>query len=367
MERIRSAKRIVVKVGSSILRRGWKLSRSSVKRVCEEISFAVNEGRECILVSSGAILAGISEMSLFKAPVSMNEKQALSAIGQVVLMELYRRYFENYGFKVGQILLTHQDFEDRRRFMNAMRTIRKLLGMKVIPVINENDTVATEEIKVGDNDHLSAMVASNVEADLLIMLTDTDYFYIGDEKRREPVKFIETPSKIMELIRYANISSSGITVGGMVTKLKAAYIAVRSGCCVVIANGKKRGIVKSILEGKPVGTVIFPAEKLTSRKRWLLAFMKEKGEIVIDEGAVRAISDKHKSLLPAGVVDVRGNFEAGAVVRVVSESGKLVGKGIVNVSSDVLKEVKGMRTADIKKNYNLPKDEVIHADNFVII
>lgn len=367
MERIRSAKRIVIKVGSSILRKRWTLNKNAVRRVCKEVAHAVSEGRECILVSSGAILAGLSEMNIIRTPERIDEKQALSAVGQVLLMELYRRYLNEEGLKVAQILLTHQDFEDRKRFMNAMNTIKRLLNMKIVPVVNENDTVATDEIKVGDNDYLSAMVASNVDADLLLMLTDTDYFYIPQGRRKEPVKFIENPSKIKELSRYADKSSSGITVGGMMTKLRASYIASRSGCCVVITNGKKKGVLKRILEGNPTGTVIFPSERLTSRKRWLLAFMKERGEIMVDDGAVKAIVERHRSLLPAGIIGVKGNFEAGAVVRVVDRSGRIVGKGVVNIEHEVLRNIKGMNTSEARKCYKLLKDEVIHADNFVVI
>ncbi len=366
---IKDSKRIVIKIGSSVLKKGDSIDKNTFLRIGREVKELLSSGKEVIIVSSGAILFGRRHLEVKKPFLSLTEKQALAAIGQVLLMEAYKKSFERFGIKIAQILFTHSDFRNHQRRNNCKNTIERLLAMNVLPVINENDSVATEEIKIGDNDHLSAMIALTINADLLLLLTNTSYVYRIENKKPQPVKHVRNRKELNELMAYAKGASSPETTGGMITKLEAADIAMRGGTWVIISNGKKKGCISSILKGNPEGTYFWGSEKaLSSVQKWLLSCQNEEGEIIIDEGALKALLKDGKSLLPVGVLEVRGKFEKGSAVKILSKEGEVVGKGKVEIDSELLNLIKGKRTSEIKKLIEKPiPDEVIHRDNMVIL
>lgn len=367
---IKKARRVVIKVGSSVLRDNSRIKKERISRIARETATLISSGKEVLIVSSGAILFGREIMGVKGKTLSMKEKQALSAVGQVLLMEAYRKVFERCGLKTAQILLTHADFEDPKRWKNSEKTLEELISMKVVPVINENDTVSTEEIKIGDNDHLSAMVSVRMGADLLLILTNipcvyTTYMKDG-KKVRVPVNEVRNEEELEELMRSAKGASSPETVGGMNTKLKAARMGMKAGIWVVIADGRRKGCISSIKEGIVEGTIFHPSGQASSAKKFILSIKNEKGEIVIDEGAIKAIVEEKKSLLPVGVIDVRGKFPEKSVVRLLSRDGKVIGRGRVNMDSETIRKIMGKRTWEIagimKKGF---PNEVIHRDYMI--
>ncbi|MEN3013191.1 MAG: glutamate 5-kinase [Endomicrobiia bacterium] len=362
-------KRIVIKVGSHLIIEGSKFLFSSLASQIKKIK---DKGIDVIIVSSGAIATGVLQYNLPSKPKSIVEKQAYAAIGQPLLMNKYISAFKKYNIKVAQILLTREDFEARERYLNVRNTLNYLLRAGVVPVINENDTVATEEIKLGDNDNLSAIVASKIDADLLILLTDVDGIYEKNPKIYPNSKVIEEVKDINDLLSKCEISSKSnffCGTGGMKTKLEAAHLCSLAGIDTVVANGLKENIILEILEGKKVGTYIYSKnKKLLSKKKWIAFAKKSKGKILIDSGAVVAITKKHKSLLPVGIKKVEGVFRKGDVVSVVSENGEEVARGITNYNSEEIEKMMGKKTQEIKKIiFNFETEEVIHADNLVIL
>jgi glutamate 5-kinase len=363
--------RFVLKIGSKVLtNKGRALSPQVFDRLAQEVNAAKKRGYEIVIVSSGAIAAGMARLGLTEKPKTMPQKQAAAAIGQSALMWNYERSFSFYGEKVAQILLTRDDLANRNRFLNARNTLFTLLSMGVIPIINENDTVVVEEIKVGDNDNLSALVTNLVNADLLIILSDIDGLYDRDPRQFKNARLIPLVSQITEEMEEgAAGTSSPISIGGMVTKLEAARKAAFFGVPTILANGLVPGIIERILQGEEIGTLFVPQlNKLTSRKHWIAFTLKPKGKIMVDEGAKKAICQKGKSLLPSGVISVEGKFSVGDAVVLVDAQGQEFARGLSNYGSTEINKIKGLKSSAIidKLGYKY-SDEIIHRDDMAVI
>ena len=364
------AKRIVVKVGTSTLTYpNGRPNLSRMEGIVRQLADAANEGREVVLVTSGAIGAGMNRLGMSQRPRSIQEKQAVAAVGQGLLMQMYEKLFAEYGYVVGQLLLTRDDLTHRKRHLNCRNTIQSLWRMGAIPVVNENDTVSVDEIKFGDNDTLAALVAGLVAADLLIILSDVDGVYdrnpqIDADARLLPVIESITP----ELQRAAGGPGTLYGSGGMSTKVQAAKMSTAGGTAVVIANGSRPGVIRSVLDGETVGTLFVPrAEKMAGRKRWIAFYLPAEGQVKVDAGAGAALVRGGKSLLPAGVIGVSGDFEEGDVVQVLDESGTELARGLVNYGAAELIKISGRSTQEIHAILGYKYfDEVIHRDNLVI-
>jgi glutamate 5-kinase len=365
-------RRIVIKVGSAVLASSEKgLDQARIERLSDEVSDLFEQGREVILVSSGAIAAGLTKLGLAKKrgmPLSL--KQAAAAVGQSSLMWMYEKTFGAHGRKVAQVLLTREDLSNRPRFLNARNTLHTLLDYGVVPIINENDTVSVDEIKFGDNDNLSGMVVHLVDADLLVILSDVDGLYTVDPKLDSSAEFISVVEKITaEVDRAAGDAQTSVGTGGMRSKIMTARKVGAYGTPMVIINGKKPGMLRALFDGRDVGTLFLPrAEKQDSRKHWIAYAVSAAGKVVVDDGGREALVNKGKSLLPGGVVNVEGAFKAGACVTCVDRSGRAFAKGLVKYSSVDLDRIKGLKTSQIAsvlghKDY----DEVIHRDDLVIL
>lgn len=365
-------KRIVIKIGTSTLTdEGGHLNLPHLRILVEQVVQMSQQGREIILVTSGAVGAGMGKLGLKTRPQSIREKQATAAVGQTFLMRHYEELFNEFGFNVAQILLTQEDMRTRERYLNARNTIMTLLEYKVIPIINENDTVAVDEIRFGDNDTLSALVASKVEADLLIILSDVAGLYTADPRKDKTAEMIHTVDVIDEEVEKIALKSTGSTrgVGGMYTKIQAAKIATASGVMVVIADGMKPAILTDAFQGDDIGTKFLPRhEKISGRKKWIAFANKSSGKIYIDNGAAKALLKMGKSLLPSGITNVEGNFRLGDMVTVVDEDGDEIARGLVSFSHDEIEKIKGKKTSEIMKIIgHKDYDEVIHRDNLVIL
>lgn len=362
-------KRLVIKVGSSTLSHATgKLNINQMEQLVRELADLRNSGKEVVLVTSGAQGAGIGKLGLNCKPKTIPEKQAVAAIGQGLLMHMYEKLFSEYGIVVAQVLLTREDIMDRKRFLNARNALNSLLSLEAIPIINENDTIAVEEIKFGDNDTLSVLVASLIDAELLILLSDINGLYTGNPFNDKNATLIPVVSEItQEIEQLAGGSGSNLGTGGMVTKIQAAKVAMNSGFPMVIAHGKENKIITRIVNGEPVGTLFLPKEnRLDSKKRWIAFGSNAQGHIFIDEGAQKALTEEGKSLLPTGVVSVKGQFEMGNTVCVLCNN-REIGRGIVNYSSEETDRIKGKKTKDIIKVLGYKDyDEIIHRNNFVL-
>lgn len=364
-ELLRNVRRIVVKIGSSLITEDGAISNRRILRLVRDIAGLIRKGYEVVVVSSGAISAGCGALKKDRRLLSIPEKQATAAVGQILLMNEYRACFKKEGFEIGQILLTEDDVKHRRRFLNSRHTMNTLIEMGVVPVVNENDSVVVKEIKFGDNDTLSAHVANIVQADLLILLSDIDGFYMDLE---DPFP-VEEIYKIDEnLIARAGGSGSVHGTGGMVTKLRAADIIIKSGEKMIIANGNVVGVLGRIMKGEKVGTIfVGKSSSLKGKKRWIAFSAHVRGSVVIDDGAVRALVEKKKSLLATGITEVKGKFDLGDAVEVIDQSGTPVGKGIVNYTSEELEKIKGKKTGEIRAVLGEAFfDEVINRDNLIL-
>jgi glutamate 5-kinase len=368
LDRVR---RLVVKVGSNLVASpAGGADPQRIAALAAEIA-AVRAGREVVLVTSGAIVTGTARLGLARRPRTIPEKQAAAAVGQSALMWHYEAAFAPHGIRVGQVLLTAEDISDRARYLNARNTLRALLRFDVLPIVNENDTVAVEEIKVGDNDTLSALVASLIGADLLALLTDVDGLYTGDPALNATAHKLDTVAAVTEEIERLVWDRAGrVSVGGMATKLAAAQTAAASGIPMIIARGTEPGVLKRLLAGEPLGTYFLPkAEGLAARKRWIAFAVPPQGRLTVDAGALQALTHQGRSLLPSGLVDVEGDFGAGEVVAVVSQAdGKEFARGLVNFDAEELRRIRGAKTRDIEARLGYKgEDEVIHRDNLVIL
>ncbi len=365
------ARRIVVKVGSSILASVEKgLHHEVFSHLAKEISELKRQGYEIVLVSSGAIAAGMEKLGYKTRPQSITQKQATAAVGQSRLMNIYENYFSRHQQMVAQILLTHDDLSHRRRFLNARNTLLTLLELGIIPIINENDTVVVDEIKVGDNDNLSALVTNLIGADLLIILTNIDGLCDADPRLNPNARCIPLIEDIdVDIGGMAGETTSEMSVGGMASKIQAAKKASRFGIPMVIASGTRKEVLHQILRGKEIGTLILPkANTLSSRKHWIAFNLNPKGDVIVDDGAKKAIVQRGKSLLPSGVVKVRGAFDRGDSVSCMGPRGKEFARGLVNYSISELERIKGLKTEQIEKVLGYKySDEVIHRDDLVVL
>jgi len=365
-------RRIVVKIGTSTLTAGSaKLHLPFIVSLAGQIAHLLGERHQVALVTSGAIAVGRERLGFPDLPKAIPAKQMLAAVGQPRLMNVYEQLFEIYGMKVAQVLLTREDINDRRRYLNARNTLESLLSQRVLPVVNENDTVATEEIRIGDNDNLSALVANLIEADMLVLLTDQEGLLTADPRQTQNARLIreiasEDFSK--EIWEAAGGSGNELGTGGMITKLQAADIARRSGTLVVIAKGNLPDVLIRLVKGEKLGTRILPTvDKLESRKRFLLAGVEEDAFISIDSGAAAAIRSGG-SLLPVGVTDCKGYFERGDIIYVKDGYGKPCALGVVNYSSADISEIKGCHSDEIEGILGFAYgDEIIHHNNMTIL
>ncbi|WP_312198522.1 glutamate 5-kinase [Anaerospora hongkongensis] len=368
---IPTAKRIVIKVGTSTLSHSTgKLNFQRIEKLVRELADLANQGKEIILVTSGAVSAGMDRLGLKEKPKTIPEKQAAAAVGQGILLHTYEKIFGEYGQIVAQVLLTREDSVNRKRYANSRNTLLTLLSMGVIPIINENDAVAVDELKIGDNDTLSAMVASIVDADVLIILSDVEGVFTANPQSDPTAALIPEISDITpELEDLAGGPGSMRGTGGMYTKIQAAKIAVNSGVVMVIASGFRDGVVREVLSGSNVGTLFLSKEsRLHIRKRWLAFGARIRGSVVVDKGCEQAIVTTGSSLLPAGITEVDGEFEQGSTIRVLNSEGREIARGVVNYGSDDVRKIAGVRTQDIiEKLGSKLYDEVIHRDNMVVL
>jgi glutamate 5-kinase len=377
------ARRIVIKLGTAVLVRddgGIALSR--FYSFVEAIADLRRSGREVLLVSSGAVGLGAERLGITRRPQSLPLKQALAAVGQGRLMSLYSDAFERLGITTAQVLLTEEDFSNRQRYLNLRGTLAKLLELGVLPIINENDTVSTAElesldsashikINFGDNDKLSALVASKIEADLLVMLTDVEGLYTADPGSSDEATLISLVKEIthdIEDLARAGSSTSRVGRGGMRTKLDAARIATHSGCAAVIASGKLPGVIARIFAGEELGTLFLPQSSLPGKRRWIAFATSVKAALVVNEGARRALEERKASLLAAGVLDVRGQFERGDVVSILDEQDHEFARGVVNYSSAEARKISGLRSDKIDELIeNRSYDALITRDNIAFL
>jgi len=365
------ARRVVIKVGSAVLSESGGLRLVVIERLANEVETAIRAGKEIVIVTSGAVAAGRARLNSKLRGATIAARQAAAATGQIELMSAWARAFGAHDRAVAQILLTHQDVAERRRRANANATISELLGAGVIPIVNENDSVAVEEIRLGDNDVLSSLVASLVQAQLLIILSDVAGVLTGDPRERSDARLIPVITDPEAEMRGLVAESAGpLGVGGMATKLKAARQAARAGIAVIIAEGREAGVITLALDpARETGTLIVPAGvRLKSRKHWIAFALRPAGSLGVDRGATEALCTKGRSLLPSGIREVRGDFGGGDCVSLLDPDGVEFGRGLVNYpAADVLK-VAGRRSTEIPNllGYKVA-DEIIHRDNFVLM
>ena len=369
--RLGDARRVVVKVGSALLTKpGTGLAREWIRVWCEEIHRLLGPHRQMLLVSSGAVAEGVARLGLKTRPATVHALQAAAAVGQMGLVEAYEQAFAAHGRRTAMVLLTHDDLADRQRYLNARATLEKLLELGVIPVINENDTVATDEIRFGDNDTLAALVTNLLQADALIILTDTDGLHEEDPRRHPGAPLVSWADAGDEHLDAMVVGVAGqLGRGGMVTKLKAARIAARSGAHTVIAGGREADVLTRIFAGEAVGTLLTASIlPLDARKRWIAGQLRVRGDLVLDAGAVEAVSTRGVSLLPVGVVAVRGRFVRGDVVRCLDAEGQVIGQGLVNYSSEEAQRLIGAASSEIGKRLGFVLEpELVHRDNLVVL
>lgn len=368
-EILENIQKIVVKVGTSTLtKEDGNLNIEKIKKIVAELSNLSNKGYDVVLVTSGAVGAGMGKLGLMERPKTLSEKQALASVGQVALTHLYQLLFQEYGKIIGQLLLTRGDFSDRRRYLNARNVCNTLLKNKIIPVINENDAIVSNELKVGDNDTLSALVSGLIDADLLIILSDVQGLYNKNPQKYEDANLIEIVGKIDDDIKKtAAGEGSKFGTGGMITKIIAAEMATKIGTNMVIASGEDPKNITRIVEKENIGTLFTKKhKKISSKKYWLAYGTNKKGVVTIDEGAEKALF-KGKSLLPVGIKSFEGNFEKGTVVKIMNMKNENIATGISNYSSDEIELIMGHRSEDIENILGHKYDDVVvHIDNMVI-
>ncbi len=365
-----TCKRVVVKIGSSLVASSeGGLHRDRIARLAKEFAALQSNNKELVIVSSGAIVAGIAHLELDAYPQELPLRQAAAAVGQSRLLQAYETAFEESGHKIAQVLLTHQDLGGRRRFLNARHTLTKLIRLGVIPIINENDTVSTEEIRFGDNDALAGQIAHLVDADLLVILSDVNGLYEADPHLNPSAKFISfIPAITKHIESLAGGSRSQASRGGMVTKIQAAKQAGRFGVPTLLLNGETPHALGQALEGKPSGTFFASKQSsLPNRKQWIAFTLRPKGEIMLDEGAVTALVLRGKSLLASGILNVNGTFLNGDPVSCTTEEGIVFAQGLTNYSAETLQRIKGKHTSAIQQLLGtLEYKEVIHRDNLAL-
>ena len=368
-QRLINAKRVVVKLGSNVITAKNSLNLEVIESISRQISTLMDRGIEVILISSGAMAAGLRKMGMDRRPDEIPKRQAISAIGQSGLMNAYEKSFAGCDKKVAQILLTAEDLNNRKRYLNARNTLHTLIEWKVVPIINENDTIMVEEIKLGDNDNLAAMITLLMDADFLFILTDIDGLYNKDPRQFSDAKLIPKVSTFeKEIEEFASEIPGTLGTGGMLSKIQAAQKVTSAGIPMIVARGNTENVLLNLFAGENHGTYFVPRKKkMASRKCWIAYTLAPKGSIVIDDGAVRAVRQNGKSLLPIGVVTVEGDFEEGSAVSFKTLADEIIGIGLVNYRSSDINLIKGLKTSQIKaciggKHY----DEIIHRNNLVL-
>lgn len=370
-QNIKKSKRCVIKIGSALLTNdGAGLNVDGIATWVEQISALRKNGVEIVLVSSGAVAEGMSRLGLTKRPDSLHELQAAAAVGQMGLVQSYESEFQKYGLHTAQVLLTHDDLSNRQRYLNARNTLRTLLGLGVIPVINENDTVVTDEIRFGDNDTLAALVANLIEADYLLILTDQNGLFDRNPREHSDAKLIsEASANDNSLMEMAEGGAGTYGRGGMATKVSAAKLASHSGVSTLIAAGNEKNVIQRLFSGEALGTLLYAEQTpVAARKQWLAGHLQIHGKLILDDGAVKKLCDSGSSLLAVGVSDVQGEFNRGEMVSCVSSGGEEVARGLVNYSSIEIDKIKGHGSEKIDALLGYVDDaELIHRDNLVLI
>ncbi len=367
-----NSRRLVVKVGSSVLTASNELgvNRRVLGRIASQVAKLREEGRQVVVVSSGAIAAGVKRLGFKEIPRAVPERQAAAAVGQPILMEAYGRAFKQRGIETAQVLLIHSDLDERSRFLNACNTFEALISKGVLPIVNENDTVSIEEIRFGDNDTLAAQTAQMVQAGLVIILSDVAGLYDEDPRKSKTARLIPRVEGLpQEIASVAGTSRNPLAHGGMRTKVEAVNILNKVGISTLIVKGRDPNVIERVVTGEPLGTLFVPnGARLKGKKGWIGTTAKPRGWLKIDSGAVNAMLKRGKSLLPSGVVSVKGNFRFGDVVEIQDTEGMAIGRGLANYSSDDAVRIAGKQTKEIAsilggKDY----DEIIHRNNFVLI
>lgn len=364
------AKRIVVKIGTSILLDRYKrVSIDMIRNFARQVRALKDVGREVVIVSSGAVACGMEALNLKKKPREIAKRQALASIGQVLLMKMYMEAFAWEKMRVGQVLLTHEDIKNKDRCLNLTNTLNSLIAMDIVPVINENDALSFTEIKFGDNDNLSALIAQIADADLLLLLCDVEGLYDKDPTRHPNAKLIKLVEKIDEGVeRLAEGTKSEKSVGGMVSKIEAAKKAGFYGIPTRVIRGDIDNIIVRVVKGEEPGTLFLPRKKISRRQWWTAFAYKVKGSVWIDEGAEEAICHHGKSLLPSGIAKTEGDFRRGECIEINNVKGVVIARGIANYSSPDVNKIKGLKSIDIAKKLGYKyAEEIIHRDNMVII
>lgn len=367
---LQNARRIVVKVGSALVTNdGRGLDIDAIERWADQISRLRGMGREVLLVSSGAVAEGVLRLGWKERPKRVFEQQAAAAVGQMGLVEAYETHFRAHGIMTAQVLLTHANLTDREQYLNARMTLAELLRLGIVPVINENDTVVTNEIKVGDNDTLGALVTNLVEADALVILTDQRGLYTADPRSNPNAEFVsDAKAGDPALERMAGGAASSLSRGGMITKILAAKRAARSGAATIIASGRESDVLVRLAQGEQIGTHLSPATSVMhARKQWIADHLRAAGRLTLDAGAAKAILERRTSLLPVGVTSVEGEFVKGEVVSCLDPDGVEVARGLINYSSADARRIIGCHTEEIEARLGMPdRPELIHRDNMVV-
>jgi glutamate 5-kinase len=368
---IRRSRRWVVKIGSALITRdGQGLDREGLRQWVDQLADLLDGGHQIVLVSSGAVAEGISRMGWASRPGALHELQAAAAIGQMGLVQAWESCFQRRGRHTAQILLTHDDLSNRQRYLNARGTLRVLIDLGVVPVVNENDTVANEELRFGDNDSLAALVANLVDADLMVLLTDQAGLFDADPRNHPEAELVRVArADATELEAMAGDSGGHLGRGGMQTKLRAARLAARSGTATVIAGGREPGVLRRLADGETLGTLLTaPREPEAARKRWLAGHLRVKGQVILDDGAVRVLRQSGSSLLAVGVKAVEGRFQRGELVSCLDASGREVARGLVNYSADEARRIIGHPSSEIESILGyVDEEELIHRDNLVLV
>jgi glutamate 5-kinase len=366
-----NSRRIVVKVGSAVLTGKDGLNREIMYNLASDISYLRSLGKEVILVSSGAVAAGRKKLDLHSDHnLGLKEKQGAAAIGQSSLMRLYEDIFDEMSFKVAQVLLTHDDLSNRNRYLNVRNTILTLLDWNVIPIINENDTVSVEELRFGDNDTLGALITNLIEADLFICLTDVDSLYTANPNQDPAAISVLTVASVDQKVKdMAGNVVGALGTGGMQSKIHAAHMVSTRGGSSFIGSGRTKGVITDLFACESVGTFFLPQqEKMQSRKHWIAYVLRPQGELVLDDGACRALVKSGKSLLPSGILKIKGEFKVGDAVQCLNENNRVIATGLCNYSAEDLQKIKGLNSIQIEDILGFKdSDEVIHRDNLVII
>ena len=369
-QQLGNSKRWVIKVGSSLVTRdGQGLDHEQIASWVKQICALRQQGHHIVLVSSGSVVEGLVRLGWNKRPEALNDLQAAAAVGQMGLIQAYESKFQQHGVHTAQVLFTHEDMSDRKRYLNARSTLNRLLDLGVVPVVNENDTVAIEEIRFGDNDRLAALTANLVEADMLVILTDQDGMYDSDPRRNPEASLLESVSVDNEKLEDMAAGSGALGRGGMITKIQAARLAARSGAATLVVGGRSEDVLKKISDGETVGTLFSPAnEPMAARKQWLAGHMVLPGKLQLDAGAVKVLIQSGKSLLPVGVKAVFGDFQRGAVVACINEQGQEIARGLVNYSAQEIEKIKGQPSNEIINLLGYVDElELIHRDNLVLL